>query len=371
MDGLNDPTTLVALLYQAVWDAAAWSEALKVICQYLPCDALTLFLVDLSPALLTCVYNAGFMAETFEIYQRDFAHHDPRWRAALARAHQRVWDSSLSDFESEHEKFCQWYRRYQNRNQFTCLNFSINEKFHAILLADFAEEHAIDRELFKERSCALIPYLKPALRSSLEHNAVRLQLSITENMMDRICAAIAVLDDKGRLLHYNSELDRILESGDLQIIDGRLSCNFRPSQKALEEFIDRLIQSDLPIDNPLLMLNRRSGGRPYTVRASSLPLSNDRASMVGQVWSLVITDGDSCNLPGAKAIGAVFKLSERQAELTRLLASGVSLSEAAVTMGVKEKTARTHLEAVLRKTRTRRQSELVCLVHQSCGSINF
>jgi DNA-binding CsgD family transcriptional regulator len=58
----------------------------------------------------------------------------------------------------------------------------------------------------------------------------------------------------------------------------------------------------------------------------------------------------------------LFDLTPAEARLAAALASGVSLKDAAVHQGIKFSTARSYLESIFRKTRTRQQSQLVALL---------
>ena len=57
-----------------------------------------------------------------------------------------------------------------------------------------------------------------------------------------------------------------------------------------------------------------------------------------------------------------YGLSRKQSELTMLLAGGIALGKCADAMGIAERTARRHLEAIFAKTGVRRQADLIRLV---------
>ncbi|MDB5657157.1 MAG: Cyanate lyase [Tardiphaga sp.] len=58
----------------------------------------------------------------------------------------------------------------------------------------------------------------------------------------------------------------------------------------------------------------------------------------------------------------LFDLSPAEARLAAALASGVTLKDAAIHQGIRFSTARSYLEGIFRKTRTRQQSQLVALL---------
>ena len=69
-------------------------------------------------------------------------------------------------------------------------------------------------------------------------------------------------------------------------------------------------------------------------------------------------------------LASAFALTPSEIRLTLRLASGLSLREAAPTLGISYQTARTKLKFVFQKTGARRQAELILLLarHGSGGS---
>lgn len=61
-------------------------------------------------------------------------------------------------------------------------------------------------------------------------------------------------------------------------------------------------------------------------------------------------------------LSGLFDLTPAEARLAVELASGHSVQEAAMEIGIAVKSARTYLERIFRKTETSRQSELVALL---------
>lgn len=66
--------------------------------------------------------------------------------------------------------------------------------------------------------------------------------------------------------------------------------------------------------------------------------------------------------PFEDQVRQLFDLSPAEARLATALASGISLKDAAARQGIRFSTARSYLEGIFRKTRTRQQSQLVALL---------
>jgi DNA-binding CsgD family transcriptional regulator len=85
--------------------------------------------------------------------------------------------------------------------------------------------------------------------------------------------------------------------------------------------------------------------------------------------AIFIADPESGRIHDPEVLGAMYSLTHSEAELVRLLATGMSLEEAAEGRGVSVNTARSHLKHVFAKTGTSRQGELVRLVLSGVGSM--
>ncbi|MER9093969.1 hypothetical protein NKI34_23240 [Mesorhizobium sp. M0700] len=66
--------------------------------------------------------------------------------------------------------------------------------------------------------------------------------------------------------------------------------------------------------------------------------------------------------PSPSILSGLFDLTPAEARLATALASGRSVQEAAIEIGIAVKSARTYLERIHRKTGTNRQSQLMALL---------
>ncbi|MCF6109128.1 helix-turn-helix transcriptional regulator [Mesorhizobium muleiense] len=80
------------------------------------------------------------------------------------------------------------------------------------------------------------------------------------------------------------------------------------------------------------------------------------------VLVVATTVGTGATVPSPNVLSGLFDLTPAEARLAVELASGHSVQEAAMEIGIAVKSARTYLERIFRKTETSRQSELVALL---------
>jgi DNA-binding CsgD family transcriptional regulator len=84
---------------------------------------------------------------------------------------------------------------------------------------------------------------------------------------------------------------------------------------------------------------------------------------------LFVVDPEGGAPPVSEVLERFYSLTHAEAEIVRLLATGVSLEEAAQSRGVSINTARSHLKHAFSKTGTSRQGELVRLIVAGVGAI--
>ncbi|TIN18045.1 MAG: helix-turn-helix transcriptional regulator, partial [Mesorhizobium sp.] len=104
-------------------------------------------------------------------------------------------------------------------------------------------------------------------------------------------------------------------------------------------------------------------GRPALV-IQLLPLRRAAHDIFPGADVLVVatTVGTGATVPSPNVLSGLFDLTPAEARLAVELASGHSVQEAAMEIGIAVKSARTYLERIFRKTETSRQSELVALL---------
>ena len=166
----------------------------------------------------------------------------------------------------------------------------------------------------------------------------------------------------GQHVRANASAERLFGS-DLQLRRGRLLSRERPATAALDRALHQLLWArDDETTSPPVLLPRRTG-RPilaYPIRLTSLA-----QEVLGPAHGMVVLVDLERDSPHAQEVlRSLFRLTAAEARLAGLLASGGSLEEAAVALGVSYETVRNQLKAVFAKTDTRRQAELVALMNR-------
>ena len=107
---------------------------------------------------------------------------------------------------------------------------------------------------------------------------------------------------------------------------------------------------------------RPSGKRPYAIVVAPVSRRYPVLSVLRPAVCIMITDPDERRPLPSHRVQAAFGLTEAEARLASLLASGAELRSAAAELKITYGTARARLAEIFQKTETRREGELIKLL---------
>ncbi len=174
---------------------------------------------------------------------------------------------------------------------------------------------------------------------------------------------------EGLVLAANVTAKSILQDGRaLRICGESIAIADEESGDALREALARTGSTSAP--DPLQILIRNHGKIALIATVVPLQKAGDRqVSPKSPTAAVYLLDpGASITLDPAP-LRLLFKFTKAESRLACLLASGLSLSEAAEGLGVSLNTVRTHLQRALAKAGVKRQAELVAVVLKTSRSL--
>jgi DNA-binding CsgD family transcriptional regulator len=180
---------------------------------------------------------------------------------------------------------------------------------------------------------------------------------MTAHMIDDILSfGIAYIAIDGAIRYVNKKAQSLLDQQDGLYVDHE---NIRTDDRENATFLEQMFDNTAtPADRGLqyaaARLNRRSNPDPLLV--ASFRLSDG--------YVLIIRESRKLVRHSERIIGAWFGLSNREAQLVALLASGVSLEAASCKLGITAGTGRAHVRHVFAKCGVRSQPELIAMVCQ-------
>lgn len=180
--------------------------------------------------------------------------------------------------------------------------------------------------------------------------------------IEQAADAIVLLDAAGMIAHLNPRAERLAAARDgVFVSGGRLYAETGGDTSTLQAAIQRAAAGPEPRVGAMLAIGRSSGEAALV--AAVTPLAPRAFDWLTPNPRAMITIADPVERPGRDhiAIGRLFGLSRREAEIADGLANGMTIAEVADQRGITLITARNYLNRVLRKTNVSRQSELVAL----------
>lgn len=237
----------------------------------------------------------------------------------------------------------------------------------------FRITRAPSREDFSAADRALCDMLIPHMSRALHiHSLLGHKNSLSTlyaQAMGRLSIATMILDGNGHLLETNQVAREMLATGDgLKIVGGRLEASYPGDNKRLYKSI-RAAACSSP-NGRIALAEAQSVARP----SGQVSLGLVVEPVPQQDWdegesqpAVVIYCRDAVGQPllSTAITRQVFGFTPSESALAMELANGMSLEEAASSLGIRRNTARAHLRAIFSKTGVRRQTELVRLMLNS------
>ncbi|MBN9441566.1 hypothetical protein [Bosea sp. (in: a-proteobacteria)] len=281
---------------------------------------------------------------------RVYLDHEVHGREALQRS--RVWQ--------------EWMQPQDMYGGMACRLAENGEAFWFFDVQRGRQQEGFDRD-----DVALLARLYPVLRRIADIRRhlgrVTIQRDEARGALDALAMGIVILDQDLRIVYANEGADEILSGPDgaLSLRQGRVFARQPAEQRQFKQLVEAAAhESHAPLASRRSSLVLSAGDRSHSLSAcvmpaaSPVPAGSHRKVMVALRRLDMATDMVAC-------ARQLFDLTETEAKFASALASGLSLTEAADTQGVRISTARTHLARIFQKTHTRQQSQLVSLLRSA------
>jgi DNA-binding CsgD family transcriptional regulator len=198
--------------------------------------------------------------------------------------------------------------------------------------------------------------------------AVHARLQMLEgstSVLNALDVALVFTTGSGELVHCTGAAEAIVEKDDgLSISNRRLHATEPSADARLRDALRAVTSAVQTADAPMAVtIERPSLKRPYRLLLS--PLRSGLMQFTGMRQpdvALIVLDPENPRPAAVNLLKRVYGLTDREAALASVLSTGVSVEEAADTLGMAYETARSHLRRIFAKTDTSRQPELMLLL---------
>ncbi len=356
----------LGLLYEAATSPDLWPDAL---------DTLESWFGAMTAHVFTWAPEAGrrrvsFGAHSYVRTDQDWDYYyriNPRRRILAARPFGYIL-ACHEHFDADFIRRDEFFNDYclpLERRYLLGTNFASNDGLSASLAVMRTERQGPFGRREKALLARLLPHLRRAFRLGQELRAARATAARTGSLLDALLQPVLATDVVGRIRHANRAAEALLSAGDtLCQVQGRLTAVHPEETAVLQSALRRALDPPPgigPGPATSLILHDRDGRR-LAITVTPLGRSAALAGLPEEPIAFV-TAGALDPVPIApEPLRTAFALTDAEAELAAALASGQRLEAIAAARGVRMPTVRSQLRAILEKTRTSRQVDLVRLL---------
>ncbi|WP_353476738.1 LuxR C-terminal-related transcriptional regulator (plasmid) [Salipiger sp. H15] len=363
---MQELNSLIGELYDAALDSTRWEIALTAVAAYR--DAISAGIVVFDTRTRTL--RNQIMSDGDSRSSRDFldtygALMPPEfYNASLMTVDKAICSIDAIDrrvFESS-RFFREWVEPNGLVDSSACCLMKDVNRF--AMAAFFLAREATDRD--RELSELFGVHIRRAATISDLLNYRLVELMDFENTLNTLSAPMMLVDEAGTIHFANHAAEAILRHGGLlRSAKGRISAGSTALTKALHAKICEVIRSTVPTAAVGIGVPGEHGPRSGAV-LHILPVERHLSGSLPIGPRAVVFVGTQSARPmiGPNILSAVFGLKPTESEVMLHLAQGSSIEEVAEVRDCAVSTVRTHLLKVLSKTGSRRQSDLVRIVHQ-------
>ncbi len=355
----DDALALVGRLHRGILSPEEWCEGLNALAAYVGADAAGSLIWDRRSDRIVLGDHDMFPMPVAHDYHRHFQHIDPardRLRDAPVGA---IYVDQL-DLGARQISESAFYREFLHpANVESVMAMTVHREQHVDWVVGFQRQRG--RPLFDiENAVALrgvVTHLQTAFL--LKHRMRELQAAHAWSLetLDRLAIPLLVMNAQLRVVSANS-LGR--DCVDREHAPAIASSADSPLRKAVAHACG---DDGRPARVTTFASLAQTDGRPGLWVALPMPVRAQTAFDIEQPCALIAGIGLQAQaLPAEDLLRTLFGLTRAEIALTEKLANGQTLTEAAEVASISRETARTHLKSILRKTGTRRQSELTALL---------
>lgn len=226
-----------------------------------------------------------------------------------------------------------------------------------------------DRDLIH----ALMPHLERALRLHVRLNIIESERDLYAGAVESLSLATIILDENGRLLSCNKMAKNLVSrEPEVKIEDGYLILGDQATTKKLQGLINRILDHRDKNEAAVveaMRVHRDGDFADLGVIVRPVPLTEWSEGQSVPTVAIFISDPEYGAEAPVNIIIQLFGFTPTEAQLSLLLADGLSLDEASEALGMSRNTARTHLRSIFSKTGVSRQTLLVRLILKSVAQL--
>jgi DNA-binding CsgD family transcriptional regulator len=229
----------------------------------------------------------------------------------------------------------------------------------------------INSGVFASQELTFLKMLVPHLRRAVEMNrrleqSVR-QVDLSLDILDRFRDALVLVTANATTTYCNKAAEAMFrdQASGLSVVRSRITCERPSDTAALRRSIAEAAGTAGGAVRQGGTISIEREAHPWPLTLHCLPLTHPLRGILEQQPAalLLMTDPARSFDFSPAALAQLFRFTGAEARLALHLARGETLAEAASQLGVARATLASQLNAIFQKTHTRRQSDLMRLLH--------
>ncbi len=361
-------SAMVGTVYDAALNPERWPEAVAHACTFLDCRYGAFGAADLLRSELSFLVKWGYEDEDWQQYLTRYFHKNPFNAGAFrTRPGDVFWASGDPNYESYFES--EFHREWAGPlGIIDSVQGTLDKTASGISLITCVRHRdtglTTEREIRRMR--LLIPHFRRALLISRTIDLHKLKAAAFGEAIDRLAAGVFLVTPAGGLVHANQSGEAMIAAAEpLHFSRGVLAAVDDRAQRVLTEALGATIRGDVGIGGSgiAVPLTGRNGKR-YV--AHVLPLgSGERRDAGAHHSAAAALFVREATIDLDAAIGAatqLYGLTPAEVRVVRAVIEVGGLPAIAALLGTSRLTVKSQMEAIFKKTGTRRQAELVHLI---------
>lgn len=363
------PSALLGDLYESVIHPSLLTPTVTALSRWLNVDAAHFIGWDTSRFVpRVAVLNDGSLDQVDPDYVSHYSQIDPRRSrmATVPLGQLARCDQFFDDRFVERNEFFQDFLLPRGRR------YTMGAQLYRDSRFDFYVTfyHSLGRDSFDElqvrQAQALVPHLQRVARMLVQHDAAVMSSQWGQAALDAMDQGVLLLDATGEVLHANRRAEAVLQQGRWLVLQQRRLRVAAGLPGDLPALLARVLSTGVP-ESALLRkpLGPQEEG-PWCALTVSRPGSEHdlavRAMHPRAALLIYLTVPEAQRHATAAQLMQMFSLTQAEARLAHALVQGSSVDEYAEAQGLAMPTVRSQVRAVLDKTRTARQQDLVRLL---------
>ena len=357
----NEALSIVGRLHRGILAPNDWEQGLTALAAFVGADRATSYIWNKKRHEATIEDGGVLDAQARLRYSAEFQHIDPA-RERLRNAEVGAIYVDQLDLGPRMVTDSAFYREYLRPNGIeSIMEMVVDDNNGAQWIIGF--QRVTGRPLFDLANAialrALLPHLQTAFRLRIKLRELQHSNAWNLATLNKVGFPLVLLDDQIRVITANTSGRHWMTRPENPIngtqgIDAGLHIAVKRACGHGE---------DAPLVSAYSFAIQDGSGRHATVLALPMTAPQEDAREMPRPCTLLAGIGvhkDEAQ-PGV-LLKDVFGLTRAEIQLALHLAAGLTLSEVATQTGTSRETIRSQLKAVLRKTGTRRQSELTALL---------